>query len=411
MTVPATDGLLGVLVDGYEFVAKRCERRGVDVFETRLGPVPVICMRGRQAGEVFYSERFRRRGVAPARARRTLFGEGGVQGLDGAGHHHRKQLFLSLMTPEALADLAAVTDHAWELTIDRWQRDQQPVVLFEEAGQLLCRVVHDWAGVPLPDDEVAGRTAELHALIDSPARLGPGHWRGRVARRRADRWASRLVDDVRAGRLATPEDRALARIAGYRDGDGELLDARVAGVELLNVLRPTVAIDRYVVFAALALQEHPRWRERLQEDDDAVEWFVQEVRRHYPFFPAAAAKVAQPFEWHGVRFPEGRLVLYDLYATNHDPAIWDEPSRFDPERFRDRKPGSFELVPQGGGDHASGHRCAGEWLTIDQMKIAARTLARRIDYSVPAQDLRVSLRRMPTLPNSGFVMTDIHPRT
>ena len=31
----------------------------------------------------------------------------------------------------------------------------------------------------------------------------------------------------------------------------------MAAVELLNVLRPTVAVDRFIVFAALALHRHP----------------------------------------------------------------------------------------------------------------------------------------------------------
>lgn len=29
---------------------------------------------------------------------KTLFGQGGVQTLDGAAHHHRKNIFMDLMT-------------------------------------------------------------------------------------------------------------------------------------------------------------------------------------------------------------------------------------------------------------------------------------------------------------------------
>jgi hypothetical protein len=55
----------------------------------------------------------------------------------------------------------------------------------------------------------------------------------------------------------------MGRIATHHDADGRELDARTAGVELLNVLRPTVAVARYVTFAALALHDHPEWRSRL----------------------------------------------------------------------------------------------------------------------------------------------------
>ncbi|MCW2620553.1 MAG: hypothetical protein JWL64_155 [Frankiales bacterium] len=34
-------------------------------------------------------------------------------------------------------------------------------------------------------------------------------------------------------------------------------------------------------------------------------------------------------------------------------------------------------------------------------------LLSRMSYRVPPQDLRVSTRRMPTLPAGGFVLTDV----
>jgi len=35
-------------------------------------------------------------------------------------------------------------------------------------------------------------------------------------------------------------------IAWHRDGEGRLLDTKVARVELINVLRPTVAVARFI---------------------------------------------------------------------------------------------------------------------------------------------------------------------
>lgn len=399
------------LIEGYDFIRRECERRSTDCFELGVGPLTVTCMRGPEAGTVFYSDRFERAGAMPRRVRRTLLGEGGVQGLDGEDHHHRKALFLSLMTPDALDELATITDAEWDTAIARWQAQHEPIQLRAEAAEVLSRAVHRWAGVPLADDDVAQRTHMLHALIDTPAKLGPAHWQGRRARSRADRWAAALIEDVRAGTLDAPAGRALHAIATHRTRDGQFLEPSVAAVELINILRPTIAIDRFIVFAALALIEHPQWYERLRTDDAAIEPFTQEVRRHYPFFPAAAAKVRTPFDWGGLHFPAGRLTLFDLYGTNHHPDVWADPDRFDPERFLDREIGPFDLVPQGGGVHQSGHRCAGEWLTIAQINLALRVLTRRIDYTVPAQDLRVSHRRFPTQPASGLMLTDITTRT
>jgi fatty-acid peroxygenase len=102
-------------------------------------------------------------------------------------------------------------------------------------------------------------------------------------------------------------------------------------------------------------------------------------------------------------------VVLDLYGTNHDPARWDDPDRFDPDRFLS-PPGPFDLVPQGGGDHLTGHRCAGEWVTVALMATATRMLTQRMDYDVPLQDLRLSWRKVPALPDSGFVIADVRRR-
>ena len=411
MNVFQPDGILGIAIDGYDYISRRCDRRGTDVFQTRILGVPVICTRGAEAGRLFYdSTRFARAGVAPRRARRTLFGDGGVQGLDGTDHRHRKAMFLSLMTSEAVTDLAERTRDGWHAAIERWAVSSDPVVLLDEVARILCRAVCDWAGVPLAEHEVGRRTAQLHQLIDSPARFGPAHWRGRIARIQADKWASSLVTGVRNASVDAPEGRALHTIATHRNQNGDYLDVGVAAVELINVLRPTVAIDRFIVFGAAALHSHPGWRDRLRNDDEAVEWFVQEVRRVSPFFPVTAARVRSSFEWGGVRFPEGRLVLFDRYGTHRHPNLWPDPASFRPERFQAWDGDAFSLVPQGGGEHAAGHRCPGEWITIATMKVAIEILTRTIDYAVPPQDLRISHRRVPTMPNSGFVISDVTRR-
>ena len=70
------------------------------------------------------------------------------------------------------------------------------------------------------------------------------------------------------------------------DFTGKPFDLHMAAVELINLVRPTVAVSWYIVFAALALHEHPGYREKLRTGDDAYAGlFVQEVRRFYPFAP------------------------------------------------------------------------------------------------------------------------------
>ncbi|RZU77634.1 fatty-acid peroxygenase [Micromonospora kangleipakensis] len=401
------DSTLAFLREGYRFIGDRCERYGSDIFQTRLLLEPTICLRGRPAAELFYdNERFRRRGAMPMRAQRTLTGVGGVQGLDDAAHRARKAMLMSVMTPVAIRQLGQLIDDEWRARIPAWERSG-PVVLHDEVARMLTRAVCAWAGVPLADSDVARRTAELHAMIEAPAAVGPRYWRGLLGRRHGERWAGDVVDRARAGTLPAPEGSALRVIAEHRDDRGLPLPRRIAAVDLLNVIRPTVAVGRFVVFAALALHDHPGWRERVRGDEAATESFVQEVRRYYPFFAVAAARVRRPFEWAGHHFPQGRRVLLDLYGTNHHPELWPGPEQFRPDRFAGWRGDPLSLVPQGGGDHLTGHRCAGEWITIELMKRAVTNLTTAMSYRVPPQDLALSLSRMPALPPSGFLIDGV----
>ncbi|WDZ84823.1 cytochrome P450 [Micromonospora cathayae] len=401
------DSTLALLRDGYRFVTNRCERYGGDAFRTRLLLTPTICLRGRAGTELFYDEELlQRHGAAPTRVQRTLLGRGGVQGLDGPAHRRRKAMLMSVMTPAGIQRLVRLFADEWRARIPAWERADR-VVLYDEVGLLLTRAVCAWAGVPLAEPEVARRAADLHHMIETPVTVGPRYWRGRWARLRAERWLGGIIERERIGLLPAPDGSALRIVAEHRDADDELLPRRTAAVELLNLLRPTVAVDRYVVFAALALHEHPAWRERVRAGEAETEQFVQEVRRFYPFFPMAAARVRRPFEWQGQHFPRGRRVLLDLYATNHHPDLWPEPGRFRPERFADWSGDPNSFVPQGGGEHWTGHRCAGEWLTIALMKEAVTLLTSAMRYDVPQQDLTLSLRRMPALPASRFVLDGV----
>ncbi|MFR9777322.1 cytochrome P450 [Micromonospora sp. MS34] len=398
------ESTLAFLRAGYRFVGDRCDRHGSDIFQTRLLLEPTICLRGRPAAELFYdNDRFVRHGAMPARAQRTLTGVGGVQGLDDDAHRARKAMLMSIMTPAAIRHLGQLFDDEWRARLPVWA-ERGPVVLYDEVGRILTRAACAWAGVPLAEADVARRADELHAMIDAPAAVGPRHWRGVLARRRAERWLGDLIGRARGGALPAPEGSALRAVAGHRDERGRPLPRRIAAVDLLNVLRPTVAIDRFVVFAALALHDHPGWRERVRGDDTATESFVQEVRRYYPLFPVAAARVRRSFEWQGHPFPQGRRVLLGLYATNHHPQLWPEPERFRPERFAGWRGDPFSLISQGGGDHFTGHRCAGEWLTIELMKRAVTNLTGTLSYQVPPQDLALTLSRVPALPPSGFLI-------
>ena len=100
------DNTIDLMNEGFNFIPDRREKLGSDIFETRLIGQKAICIAGEEAAEIFYDDdKFKREGAMPKPLQKSLLGEGGVHGLDGEDHRHRKRMFLSMMTPERLEDM------------------------------------------------------------------------------------------------------------------------------------------------------------------------------------------------------------------------------------------------------------------------------------------------------------------
>ncbi|MFJ7158213.1 cytochrome P450 [Streptomyces sp. NPDC101118] len=419
-----TDSTLSLLAQGYGWLPERRRRTGGGPVRTRLLGRPAVAVGGPGAVGFFYDERHVRRHAAlPGPVLDTLFGRGAVHTLDGTPHRVRKGMFVRLLMDEArVRDLVERVDTLWSRELAR--APGRPIAVFDTASQVLARAVCGWAGLPLSQRAVRRTARDCVAMVDGFATPGPRHWRARRARKRQEKQFARLVQGARA---AAPRDghaapSVLEAVARHRDAEGRLLDPHTAAVELLNVVRPTVAIAWFAAFAAHALHAWPAEAARLRADGadgpggaggtdrtDRARAFAHEVRRYYPFAPFAAGRAATDLEWQGEHIPEGTLVLLDLYGQDHDPRTWHDPERFDPERFAGGPPDPDTLVPQGGGDPTTGHRCPGEDITIAVLTVLAARLAAQ-EYAVPDhQDLSIPLRRVPTRPRSGVVITPVTP--
>ncbi|MER7698032.1 cytochrome P450 [Streptomyces sp. NPDC096095] len=400
------DSTLPLLLHGYAWLPDRRRRSGGAPVRTRLLGKRAIALHGPAAVRFFYDEEhIHRHDALPGPVIDTLFGRGAVHTLDGERHRARKALFTGLlMDPSAVRNLAERVDRELERAREEWSRAER-VVLFDELARVLTRAVHAWAGVPLAEDAVSRTARDLIAMVDGFAAVGPRHIAARRARGRQEERLASLVEAVRED--GDPGPTVLRTIAAHRDADGSPLPPRTAAVEVLNVLRPTVAVTWFSVFAAHALHRHPGHREALASDGDpAFAWaFAQEVRRFYPFAPFVGGLAAERLKWAGRTIAPGTTVLLDLYGLDHDADLWPEPYRFDPSRFLTGPAPADALVPQGGGP-VDGHRCPGEDVTVSVLATVARFLA-RTPYDVAEQDLRIPLRRIPTAPRSGFVISGV----
>lgn len=395
---------LQLLARGYGWLPDKRRQLGRRTVPTRLGGLKVLGIEGPDAARFLYDEDHVRRAHAiPEPVQATLFGKGAVHTLDGEMHRVRKAMFVALlMREDGISELVDLTGHAWDDAAAGWRGRR--IVLFDESAQVIAGAVARWAGIAVRDDEVPALARDLVAMVDGFATGGPRHWRARRARARREAWLSDLVSQVRAGGPVVPEGSAVDVVARHTDADGERLDPHVAAVELLNIIRPTTAVAWFMAFSGHALIRWPQHRERLAGGDEAfAEAWAHEVRRFYPFAPFIGGRAPRETEYDGERIPENSMVLLDLYGQNHDENLWEDPYAFRPERFLGDPISPNSLVPQGGGDPRTNHRCPGEQLTVALLSALAVRLA-RLEFDVPEQDLRISLSRIPARPADGVVL-------
>lgn len=362
---------------------------------------------------LFYDQqRIARHGAMPVIVQETLFGHASVHSLDGSEHRHRKATFVEVAYEDAQVDrLSPLLEHEWRSELDDWIVGGDRSA-YDAAVGALGRAIMRWAGLPGTPGAQTRWAARLAQIVDGfGAPYSPGFLLATLNRGWSDRHAQRLIEAVRSNRLETRDDSALHSWAWHRDGKGELLPPRLAGIELQNTIRPMIAVARFVAFAAKELHERPEWRasiaaETLGRDTllggPLVTAFAQEIRRTALFMPMLPGWALEDVELDGERLRAGGRVVLDILGTNMDARSWERPDEFAPERFLEVEDHEAlaAFIPQGGATVADGHRCPGEKLTIVGLAVAIAALS---DPRVTILDsgLKVNRRRLPTKPASG----------
>ncbi|HXJ66909.1 MAG TPA: cytochrome P450 [Actinomycetota bacterium] len=105
-----------------------------------------------------------------------------------------------------------------------------------------------------------------------------------------------------------------------------------------------------------------------------------------------------------VDIPAGSVLALSPYITHRNPAYWDDPERFDPERMREtkaslRKP--FAYFPFGGGPRL----CIGHNMAMLEAQLIIGTIAQRFDLRLVEGHTVVPERLFVLRPRGGLPMT------
>lgn len=374
------------------------------------------------AQQVLAGHAFRRETFATAELR-AAFGNGLLLS-DGELWRRQRRTLQPLFTPKRVQRYAGVMAEEAAALVDRWSARGGAVDAHAEMSRLTLRVVNRvlfGGDVDAAERVIAWASPVLNAHVFRRLHLPvrpPWGW-PTLANRRAQRARAAMravVDDIVARRReqSSADADLVALLAAARDPDtGEAMPAeQIRDEALVFLLAGHETTATTLTFALYLLGRHPRAQRRLHDEVDAVldgrapgaedvaalrytAMVVKEAMRLYPPAWALARQAVEDTEVGGYAIPAGPLVFTCPWLTHRHPAVWDEPTRFDPERFApdaeaDRP--RYAFFPFGGGPHT----CIGVHFALQETAIVLATIAQAFSLTseaatvplVPAISLR-----------------------
>lgn len=107
-------------------------------------------------------------------------------------------------------------------------------------------------------------------------------------------------------------------------------------------------------------------------ESEYLGWCVQETVRYHPAVMLGVGRIlGEDVQVNGLMLPKGCFVMPATHTIHHDPSIWPEPERFNPERWRNAN----EFHPAAFMGFGLGPRnCVGGKLAVHEIKMVTRLL-------------------------------------
>ena len=217
----------------------------------------------------------------------------------------------------------------------------------------------------------------------------------------------RLAEDIlRACRADPTLDAPLVRalIAATDPDTGRALtDGEIRDELVVFMIAGHDTTATALTYALWALGHHAAAQDRVRAETaaigprnltpDDIPWLgytvqvLYEAMRLCPPAPRPARQAICDLEVDGYRVPVGTPMFVGTYALHRDPALWDRPLEFDPERFSPenaKRLDRWQYIPFGGGPRTCiGDHFAMLLATLALATIVGRTEIRSLDFNFP----------------------------
>ncbi|HEX2393625.1 MAG TPA: cytochrome P450 [Solirubrobacterales bacterium] len=409
---------------------ERCRRRYGATFTTRLLSMPptVMLTRPDDVRQMYTAPPEDLHPGEGMRLIEPLVGANSLILLDEAPHLRQRKLLLPAFHGERLRGILAALDDVVESGVAAWPRDR-PISIHERARHLTLDVILRAAMGLRPGPRLdafrhaIARFLELGmrptaSLPATRRNLGPlSAWpRFAEARAELDALIFGFIEERAAGMGAdsAPADDVLGLLLTARDEEGAPMSRQELRDELLTLLvagHETTATALAWTFERLAVNGDARAvlvsrldRGEAGEYPSAV---VHESMRQRPVIAVTGLRlVKQPVEIGGRGYEPGCGMTANAYLLHHDEAIYPEPYAFRPERFLERRPGTYAWIPFGGGIR----RCIGAALALAEMEAVLRHVFTRFEVRFARTRPHRPVRRNITVSPRGGVQITLTAR-
>ncbi len=409
---PSTFSLLQTtLREGFLGMFVRAWRSGGDLTRMQLGSQQIfLVVHPEHVRHVTVTQRHAYEKVESYQPIRELMLGNGIITAVGEDWRRQRKLMASFFTPRGVEKYFPVFIADTQRFTQRWNALQgygRFVDMFDEMMVLTASIILHTLFSTDSDDTVLAIKGAVERVITFGSRrqMGlfnlplwlptPEHLRFQRDRRRVDDY----IQGVIAQRRTLPPEQwpedLLTKLMTTRDEDtGALMSDQLLldnGVSLFFAGHETTARTLALLWYALA--EHPEVEARLHAELDAVLGeapptiadlkklpytlqVIKEVMRLYPAAPMYPRDAVEDGELGGMRIPKGSRVVLFPYGTHRHPDFWEEPERFDPDRWLPEREAARD--PHAYHPFAAGQRiCLGNNFSLFETHFITAMLARR----------------------------------
>ena len=350
----------------------------------------------------------------------------GLLTADGAHWRWQRQSVAPAFRHEKLMGLLPAMIAAAEKTRDRWLASGSAIGIGHEMMRTTFDIIVETmmsgpAGIDVARVE-RGITDYLKptgwvfalSILDAPEWLPyPGRGRARDAATYLRSAITRMI----AERRRQPDGRedlvALLLAASDPESGRTMTDEEIADNLLTFVTAGHETTALGLAWTFLLLARHPEHEARVLAEIDEVtagepvrpehiarlaytRQTFSEAMRLYPPAPIITRTATRAFPLGGFMVPQGAVLIVPIHAVHHHATLWDDPERFDPERFSSEQAKGrhrYAYMPFGAGPRI----CIGSaFATMEAVAIMAVLLQavrlRRQSGDMPAPMMKVTLR-------------------